>query len=183
MEYTTSTAVKNYLQTEIASGLNSQITDYIQAISEFVDNEIGYPLYSTIETTRKYDGSGTGLLDVDPVHTITEVTVDGSVVSPVELPYNEDVKEQLRLSTGTFGASDAGVEVTGIFSKSKTLPKSITHAVTILVGLIVRQLKDQSDGIQSEKIGDYTVSFKSEKDRLDYELAMKIIDGYKPIVF
>lgn len=89
MQYTTSTAVKNYLQTEIAEGLDTQITAYIAAMSEFVDNEVGYPLYSTEETTRLYDGSGSGLLDIDPVHTITEVTVDSSVVTPVALPYNE----------------------------------------------------------------------------------------------
>lgn len=181
--YTTKLAVQNYLQTTIASSFDDQLTAYIAAMSEHCDTLAGYPIYRTDETTNRYDGSGERSQLIDPVHTITEVMVDDIAVDPLEAPYNSDIKTELKLRFSTFAAGDANVSVTGIHALKKNLPAPVAHACTVFVGILLKQVKDQRGGVKSEKIGEYSVSFMTDEERLDYKMAVEAVTAYRPISF
>lgn len=181
--YTSALAVQNYLQTTLKASFTTQLNAYIEAMSEYCDTLAGYPIYTDAVTTRTYDGSGLRLQAIDHVHTITAVTVDEVTVTPLQVPYNSDTKTELKLTNNYFTASDANVSVTGKHSLKKTLPAQVAHACTVFVAVILTQVKDQRDGVKSEKIGEYSVSFASEEQRSDYMQAKAIIESYRPISF
>ncbi|MFG6605279.1 hypothetical protein ACGYLF_01530 [Sulfitobacter sp. 1A10444] len=181
--YTTSLAVQNYLQQTLKASFSSQLTAYIEAMSEYCDELAGFPIYRTDETERKYDGCGLSTQQIDHVHTITEVTVSGAVVEPLQVPYNSDVKTELKLPAGVFTPGAANVSVTGIHCLRKELPASVAHACTVFVAIILRQVKEQRGGVKSEKIGEYSVTFASDEERLDYQMAVEAVKALRPISF
>lgn len=183
MEYTTETAIENYLKRNIDASFSTQVTTYIEAMSAYIDETVGYPVYRDTATTRKYDGNNTANLLIDPVHTITEVRVDGTVVTPTQYPYNNDVKYQLLMTGQAFSRGTGNVEVDGIFARSKELPKTIEHACTVFCALILNQVDEQTEGVGQEKIGDFTVTYKNPKERADLEMARSMVQAYKPITF
>jgi len=131
--YTTKLAVENYIQQQLDPAFTNQLTAYIDAMSEHCDELAGFPIYRTEATTRLYDGCGLSIQSIDPVHTITEVKVNDIVVTPLQVPYNSDVKTQLRLNGDVFNESLANVSVTGIHAIKKTLPAPVAHACTVFV--------------------------------------------------
>lgn len=183
MQYTDEVSIENYLKRNIDASFSSQVSAYIDAMSEYIDETIGYPLYRNTATTRKYDGSGSPILHIDPVHSISEVRVDSTVVTPTEYPYNKDIKRQLILEGQQFSKGIANVEVDGTFSLRTSLPPSAKHACTVLCAMILNQVDEQVEGIASEKIGDFQVSFRNQKDRSDYQMAKDIIMSFKPLSF
>lgn len=186
MNYSTKTAVQNYLLTNIDASFDTQLTAYIEAMTEFIDGKAGYPIYTETATTRIYDGSGDFIQIINPVHTITQVLVD--TVEPsntvlLKAPYNSDIKTNLTLKSGIFTADFANVSVTGKHCLAVTLPEKIKWACTVLVAGIVNQVNNQTDGVQSEKVGEYQVTYRDSKERNDYKLAMDIIGSYRRITF
>jgi hypothetical protein len=184
MPYTDKTAVQNYTLTNIEAGFDTQLTEWINAMSRFADQYCGVTLVSETETTRLYDGEGTDELKIDSVYDIDTVTTTGGVVlSPLFYPANSDRKYLLRLQYDYFPVGMQNVAVTGVFARFKELPADIKFAVTVLVAGIVNQSNKQTDGIKSEKVGEYQVTYKDEKERADYARAMSILDSYRKIAF
>lgn len=167
MPYTTKLDVQNYLLKTIGTSFDTALTSHIAAMSEYIDRTIGYPLYRTDETVRLYDGTGNNFLKIDPVHTISAVTVGGDTITPIQRPYNTDTKTELVLQSATFPSGFANVSVTGIHSLQSELPEQIKWACTVLVALTVQQVDEQREGVQSEKIGDYSVTYQDQKQRGD----------------
>ena len=187
MPYTTKLDVQNYLLKTIGTSFDAALTSHIAAMSEYIDRTIGYPLHRTTETERKYDGTGNNFLKIDPVHTITSVTVGGEALDmtfeAVQRPYNTDTKTELILQLKSFPQGLANVSVTGIHCLRKELPEQIKWACTVLVALTVQQVDEQREGVQSEKIGDYSVTYQDQKQRGDLIRAKEIINSFRPIVF
>lgn len=189
MEYTDKAAVQNYLLTNIAAPFDDQLTEYIQAMSQFADTEAGYPIYRNEETTRYYDGVRASELPISSVHTISQVTMDDIAIAPsteyVASPYNNEVKRRIILRTGTFTPGVANIAVTGIHSRvsGDAVPAMLKHAVTVLVAGIINQVNTQSAGVQSEKVGEYQVTYRNEKERADFAQALTTIRNYRKITF
>lgn len=181
MNYCTKIQVQNYLLKTIDVSFDSQLNQYIAAMSEYIDSFVGYPLYRNTETEHLYNGSGSRALHIDRVHGTLEVTVDGVEVEPVQQPYNKPVKQGLILREGAFTKGIANVSVTGKHSMCATLPEQISWACTVLVALIVQQVDEQREGVKSEKIGDYTVTFMDDVQRTDFNRAKEILKSYRPI--
>lgn len=181
--YTTKAAVQSYIQQTIDTTFDTQLTAYIAAMSEHCDELAGFPIYRTAPTERKYDGNSLRTLTIDHVHSISEVKLDGEIVTPVAAPYNSDVKTELRLPLHVFNCGTANVSVTGVHCLKKTLPAPVAHACTVLVGIILKQVKEQRGGVKSEKIGEYAVSFMTDEERLDYKMAIEAVKAYRPISF
>lgn len=181
--YTTKLDVQNYLLKTINASFDATLTSHIAAMSEYIDRTIGYPLYRTEETERKYDGTGRRQIKIDPVHTISAVTVDGTTITPIQRPYNTDTKTELVQELAYFTPGLANVSVTGVHCLRKDLPEQIKWACTVLVALTVQQVDEQREGVQSEKIGDYSVTYQDQKQRGDLIRAKEIINSFRPIVF
>lgn len=184
MNYTTKSEVQNYLKRNIDTGFDTQLTTYIEAMSQFADNFVGCTLVDATPSTRKYDGSGETSLLIDDCHTITEITVDGASVltDVVQYPANQPRKNTLKLPYTGFPEGNQNVEVTGVFARFTSLPAELKYAVTVLVAGIVNQVDNQTDGVKSEKVGEYQVTY-TDGERKDYERAMAILKSYRPIFF
>lgn len=186
MEYTTKTEVQSYLLTNIDAAFDARLTMYIKAMSEFADDKAGYPIFREDPETRLYDGNNERSIGIDMGHTITEVLVDG--VAPadenlLEFPYNSPMKWELRLKSGTFTYGQANVSVTGVFCRFMTLPEKVKWAVTVLVAGIVNQVNNQTEGVKSEKVGEYAVTYRDQKERADFQMAMDILNNLRPLNF
>lgn len=186
MNYTDKTAVQNYTLTNINVTLDSQLTEWIAAMSRFMDKYTGRTLVAEASPeTRKYDGSGTDSLSIDDAHSITTVTVDGTAVTPVQYPANKPRKYRLALPNTLWITGLQNVEVTGLFGYHVDLDDApeLKFACTVLVAGIVNAANRQDEGVKSEKIGNYSVVYKTDDERSDYKRAMAILDGYRKIAF
>ena len=184
MVYTDKTAVQNYTLTNINVSMDTQLTEWIEGMSRFMDNYCGITLVGEAPAVaRVYDGTGEAELKIDSAYSITTVTVDGTAVTPLKYPANSPRTYLLKLADGTFTVGMQNVAVTGIFARLVALPADLKFACTVLVAGIVNQSNKQTDGIKSEKVGEYQVTYKDEKERADYTRAMQILDSYKKVVF
>lgn len=186
MEYTNKTAVQNYLLINIDSSFDTQLTAYIKAMSEYMDAQAGFPIYRDAEETRLYDGNGQCALRIDPVHgTLTVVSGEETLTTEeyVARPYNNPVKREIVLKSGYFSPGQANISVTGKFSLHSELKEQVKWACTVLVALIINQVNNQGEGVQSEKIGEYQVSFRTQQERNDFKLAKEIIASTARITF
>ncbi len=181
--YTEKNAVQTYLLTNIDVTFDTQLSEWIRAMSQYIDEQVGYPVFTDEETTRLYDGNGELRQLISPVHTITEVTLDDEVITPVKAPYNNPVKRELIFSDSYFTQGTANLAVTGIHSLKAELPDVIKTACTILVAGIVNQSNNQTEGVKSEKIGNYSVTYADEEEQKMYKWAMAVIASYRPINF
>lgn len=181
--YTTKTLVQNYTLTNIDAAFDTQLTEWIAAMSEFIDNYVGYPVFTETPSTRLYDGNGKTELLIGAVNTITEVTVDDVVFTPIQAPYNSDTKTSLIYRDNCFPVDYANVSVTGIHCLRTTLPNDLKLACAILVAGIVNQSNNQTEGVKSEKIGDYSVTYATPEEEKQYQWAMFVLKSYKPLAF
>lgn len=71
--YTDKSSVQNYTLTAIDAAFDTQLAEWIAAMSQYIDDQVGYPVYRDTATTRLYDGNGYDELSISPVNTITLV--------------------------------------------------------------------------------------------------------------
>lgn len=183
MDYTDTTAVSNYLLINIDGSFSLQLAEWIAGMSRHMDQYCGRTLVSETPSTRKFDGNGRQELVIDEVNTINEVRVSDTVVTPLQYPANTNPKYQLVLESDLFPAGRQNVEVDGIFAKFAALPLDLKFACTVLVAGIVNANKNQNSDVKSERIGQYTITFKDEQHRADYLRAMQILGTHKRITF
>jgi len=186
MNYTDKTAVQNYTLTNINSSFDTQLAEWIAAMSRFMDKYTGRTLVAAdAPETRKYDGTGTDTLIIDDVHTITAVTVDEAEVTPAQYPANSSRKYRLVLPRDLWITGLQNVEVTGHFGYYDAIDDGmdIKFACTVLVAGIVNAANRQDDGVKSEKIGEYAVVYKNDEERADYKRAMQILDNHRKMGF
>lgn len=181
--YTDKTAVQNYTLTNIDASFDTQLTEWIAAMSEYIDQQVGYPVYTNVPSTRLYDGSGKCELVINPVITITAVTASDVAITPVQAPYNTSAKTALLLRTSVFPADLANIAVTGLHCLKLSVPNPIKLACSILVAGIVNQSNNQTDGVKSEKIGEYSVTYATAEEQTQYQWAKSVIDAHRPLVF
>lgn len=182
--YTDKATVENYLNADIDEVLDAQLEEWIDAMSRYADTYCSQTLVSEDETSKKYDGNGRSTLIIDDVLEISAVTVDGTAVTPVQYPSNRARKNQLTLASGTFPRGLQNIEVTGIHARFAELPNDLKYAVTVLVAGILLDVENpnKSAAVKSEKVGEYQVTYMDEKQRADYNKAMEILTGYRPVI-
>ena len=185
MSYTTKAAVQNYTLTNIDVSLDTQLTEWITGMSRFMDQYTSRTLVAGDPTTRKYDGNGGDTLIIDDVHDITEVTVDDVVVTPITYPASTSRKYKLVLRDNYWAKGLQNVEVTGKFGYFEALADApdVKFACTVLVAGIVNAANRQDEGVESERIGQYSVTYKTSSERADYKRAMSILDSYRRLAF
>lgn len=184
--YTTKDAVEKYLLTEIDDAFNDQLDSWILGVSQFMDTYTGRQLVAdATPETRKYDGNGADELMIDHAQAISAVTVDGVAVTPLQYPANKPRKNRLVLVGTLWITGLQNVLVTAKFGYYPTLADApaIQFAATVLVAGIVNQSKNQDDGVQSEKIGQYSVTYKDPEQKAQYNAAMMTLDAHRAICF
>lgn len=196
--YTNETAIEKYLMTDIDPSQSSQITDWISAVERYINNYCNRPEgfeAPAADETKYFDGPGGVELTLESFTTITSIQTletDGATISQTLTenddywlyPLNETPKYEIRLTPnsacGSWPSGHKRIKIIGKFGYGTTVPKDIELAATILVGKIIEKGKDGGN-VQSESLGDYSVSYKP-LDEVSGEFGVKkILDPYRII--
>lgn len=187
-EYTTIEAVENYALITIDDAYKGQVTDWIKAMSSQIDilcNRSIAPAFTdsdlAIVETYKYDGDGSNLLIISDCCDIDEVTLDGVVVDVLEYPANKPYTIRIVLDGKYFTKGLQNVTVTGIQAMNAEVPEDIKFACTVLVAGIINNQKKLDKVGTTERIGNYSVTYRDDAQIKDFETAKNILAGYKRI--
>lgn len=172
--------IENYLLIEIDAGFESQIEEWIEAMENYIDKETGRNFKAdTIASERLYDGDGSTSLYIDDCIEITKVEVDDEEIEYYAYPANELPKIKLELEDDIFTRGKQNVAITAKWGYSADVPKAIEFACMVLVAGIINNAANTDGEIKSLSMGAYSVTYKDQKQVVDYENAMKIIDRYR----
>lgn len=197
--YTTKAKVQTFLDETISDTLE----DIMLAVEDYIDGYTGRNFKADESATaRKYSGNGMQELNIDECIEITKV----------ERGNNEygDTKEEI--SAGGMNGyylwpenySEEGVpirkvhirgrywiagwqnhQITAKWGYSETPPSAVSQAATILSACIYKHGESGGvGGVQGEKIGDYSVNFKSNEEsslESEFKRAKALLDKYKKL--
>ena len=188
--YCSTEDIENYLTISIAVEFESQVEDWINGVSEYIKSITNRDwLADSTESARTYDGNGMQSLEVDDfIGTPTVKTGDEynqNMVARTDFilyPYNTEHKNTLILQDDCFERGIQNVEVTAKWGFGATVPNDIKHACTVITSAIVLAQTNQDGEVESEKIGNYTVKYKSESHKADVESAMEMLNTRKVIL-
>ncbi|MFW6173526.1 MAG: hypothetical protein ACOC5T_07270 [Elusimicrobiota bacterium] len=189
MAYTTKEKIEAYLGETISTTL----TDYIQAVTNWIDLYTG-TTFEAETGTKLYDGLGGKEIITDDFINLTKIEIldrDGDILHTLDsdddwylYPANSDVKNRIVINSANapisvFYKRNQNVKVYADFGYSEDVPDDIALAATILVGNILKDndvdLKDK----KSEKIGNYSVTYKDIEAVSERLKVNSILDHYK----
>jgi hypothetical protein len=195
--YTTKTKIENYTLTEIDISFNDQIDTWIEAIENYIDKVTGRNFIAdTSASERLFNGNGSRNLPIDDCISVTKVEkgnnsygdsfreIDEEVAGGYYLlPENYSEKglpiDMIHLRGSLWNKGLKNHRITAKWGYSEEVPKDIEFATTVFVNGIINKTNVTKGDISSEKIGDYSVSYKSEKEKSDYIRALEILEKYK----
>ena len=189
--YTTKAKIENYLLKEIDASFDSQINNWIKATTREIES-ITKRVFESVTEERLFDGNNKRTLPIDDAVEITKLEISNKHYPDsgdyeeeddyILLPNNYDKKgipaTKIHLRSGYFNRGRQNVKINGKWGYSETVPEDIEFVATVMTaGIINNQLEDNVK--DSEKIGDYTVSYKDNQQKQDIETARSILDSYK----
>ena len=182
--YTDKTTLENYVLKTIDASFNTQIDAWIEAIETFIDRLTGRNFIAdTVASERVYDGNGKIEILIDDCVDIDKVEVDDTEIVAANFhayPANTVRKYKIKTLGDVFSRGDQNVTITGKWGYSAAVPADVKLAATILLAGIL-QFSDKAT--RSETIGNYSVSYDSDKGWQDFNQANKILQSYKKHTF
>lgn len=196
MPYTDEGKVENYLTIDIDNSFSAQIVDWAESIDLYINKYCGKTFADSGVETRYFDGLGTRELDIDDFSSLNTVQILGVTTDDVEFtltegkandylvfPYNDDdvVKYRLILtivaSIAKWPTGNRRIKIAGTWGRT-TVPKDIQLAATMLLaGIVEKGIKGGS--VQSESLGDYSVTYKAVDDISSVMGVKEILDKYR----
>lgn len=187
--YTTESRVENYLDKTIE---DNSLDDMILSVQEYIEKYTGRNFKAdTSASTRLYNGSGNQFLSIDDCIEITKVErgnnqygdsyteIDSS--DYLTLPINNSQRgvpiNEVHLKYLNWYRGLKNNRITAKWGYSENVPEDIKQAATILVANIFEG-SSSAGNVTSERIGDYTVKFDSEKKQ---KQVYQILDHYKKL--
>ena len=183
--YTTKEEVLNYVLLDVSEGFESQIDKWIEQMSKYVETKtqrVFETESSDVFEERLYDGNAKQKLLVDDFIELDKVDiVDHADDIDVKLyPANSLPKFQIYYEKG-FPKRNQNVKVSAKWGYSEEPPEDIRFATTVLVaGIILGQSKTEN-AIVREKIGNYEVQYRNEKELQDFNIAKSTLSFYRKI--
>lgn len=188
IQYTTKEDIENYILKTIDDGFDAQLGEWIKAMSNYIEHTTKRRIYRQTAETFKYDGDGSDLMIIGDCNNITEVKLDGNVltrdVDYTTYPKNKSYISRIVLLDGLrFTKGINNLEVTAIQAMTNSLPSDINFACTVLVaGILNSQMYNDKKGT-TERIGNYSITYKDDQQIKDFEQVKQILAGYTRIVF
>lgn len=185
---TTKSEIENYLLTTIDASFNTQVDKWIKAMQTYIESLANRSILELASKTYRYTGNNAHVLFVDDFTEITEVKIGGTTLPDTEYvakPFNLTYVNQLRYVNGSkwSGAKEGDIEITGkkgMFAEAD-VPEDLRFACTVLVAGIVQASSNENKEIQSETIGRYSVSYKTDTQKVDYKNALEIARSYRRV--
>lgn len=194
--YTSEALIEQYTLTDIDASFSSQISSWIEAMEEHVDFVTGRNFIADTEASaRVYDGDGEHDLLIDDCVEVTKVEIGeddygGTFSEVLSTGANKYFLEPANYSAKNMAITKVIIQhrpwthgkqnnrITAKWGFSVECPEAIKFATTVLVaGIINAQRKDTKE-IASEKIGNYAVTYASDKEKSDFEQAKAILQKY-----
>lgn len=190
--YTSKTLVESYLQTTISTSFNTQFDTWLGAIELFIDKLTGRS-FKALATAAIYvfDGNGKSELLIDDCISVSKLEVDDVEIEETNddgtknwylYPANVERKYKIKLVGGYFATGTQNVAVTAKWGYSAAVPADVQMAATILLAGLSNS-GDPSQSKRSETIGNYSVSYDSDRGWTDFDQAIKILKGYRKLTF
>lgn len=197
--YTSKTRVENYLLIDIDAGFDSQITDWIDEVEAYIDQVTGRNFVADPEesggdagaSVRRFDGDGTEKLLIDDCVAVTEVKLSDDS-DPLEVeefvlyPANAQALSRpvpytmIRMIAGVFPSyPPQGISVKARWGYSEEVPADIRTVATVLLAGIINYSWNADGEVQSETIGRYSVTYKTDKQWKDFERVQGILESYQ----
>ena len=194
MSYSNEGKVENYLTIDIDNSFSSQIADWAEAVDSYIDKFCGRTFGETVSETRYFDGNGKKELDIDDFVSLDTVQIlepnsddvmdtltEGKEEDYIVYPYNSAPYFRLIMtalsSTAVWSTGIKRIKITGTWGRAN-VPKDIELAATMLLaGVVEKGLKGGS--VQSESLGDYSVTFKMVDDISSVMGVKEILEKYR----
>jgi hypothetical protein len=192
-QYTTIAKVEAYLLIDIAEDFKDNVTRWIESVSKHIETYTGRVFIADAEdeeSVRRFDGTGTDTVVIDDAVEITELStvVDGfedaiDADDFVAYPANALPVTKLKLIGAVFPRYPQSVRVEARWGYSDTVPEDIEHAATVLIAGIINESNQHDGEVASETIGKYSVSYNTEQQKHDFDMAKSTLDLYRRIRF
>lgn len=185
MSYTSKTQIENYLLKDIDASFDSQITDWINSVEQYIDNITDRTFEADMNaSTRLFMGGKRQKLIIDDCIEITKAEIGDEygdsfteTTDYVALPLNTLPKTSIGLKDKNWGV---GIHrITAKWGYSENAPDDITFAATILAAGIVNAQTNTGSKVKSEKIGNYSITYTDQKGLADFDRALEILQMYK----
>lgn len=188
--------IEDYLLVEVDLGFYDRINGWIDSMLSYIEKETGHRFIAdTTASPRSFDGNDTRFLPIDECIEITKVekgsdrwgdTKETITDGYIELPQNHAEKglpiDELMLKDSYWLCGTMNHTITAKWGYSEELPEDIKLALVILTaGIIYESLTGEGE-VASEKIGEYSVTYKSDKEWADFDRAKSIIGQYKKLL-
>jgi len=196
MKYTTIEELENYVGVDIASTFESQMENWIEGISRYMDNITNRKLVADAVGSgeeyeeKAYDGDGETYLMIDDCQEITSLEIGDvygenlvATTNYIKFPRYTPHRRIVLKDYGIFTSGIQNVVIKGRFGFFNTLPKDIQFACTVLVAGIINSQNKGNDVKKSESIGEYSVTYTDDKGVTDYNRAIEILSSYRKLEF
>ena len=193
--YTDKTQIEKYIGTDINSSYNTQVKTWIGQMEEYINRFTGRVFIAdTTESEKWFDGAGGQEMFIDEaieiVGTVKIYDTNGSEYYTltedtdfVAYPYNEKPIRKMIMKSSIakyFLVGIKNVSVTAKWGYSVEVPAEIAFSTTVFVAGIINFSNNKTPSkMKSEKLGDYSISFRDEKGEKDFGRAIEIINSYK----
>lgn len=195
MAYTTTAKIEGYLNSSIPAGQQAQLSQWISAVTRFIDNYTQRTFEQVVAETRYFDGNGESEILIDDFLSLTEVSLlesDGTVLQTltegdasdyITYPYTTTPKYKLIMrstsSQGKFWKGVKNLKVVGTWNFSTAVPADIELVATRLVSTIIIQGQNSNKDVVSESLGDYSVTYGQSVEETFDKLGLKsVLDQY-----
>ena len=187
--YTNIGQIQNYLLTTIKDYFQPQVEDWIAKMEKYIERETSRVFIADDSASEKlYDGNGKINLFVEENVEVSKVTIDSDEVSGddyITYPANETPKSRIKLKDSAgflFSKGEQNIKVEAKWGYSVECPADIAFAATVLAAGVINFSGEMKGEIESEKIGDYSVTYKKSKDWQDFQRAKEILENYRKII-
>jgi len=197
--YTTVQKVKDLVPEGVDSS-DSTIETWIEGVEDMIEQMTNRVFIAEQSSSpRLYDGDNTNTLIIEDAVEVTKVEVgldsyggnfleidQSGADRYFEQPTNARDKDKpitmIKLNARNFPDGTQNNRITARWGYSDEVPKDIEFATSVIVvGIINKYEKSEGGEVESESIGNYSVSYSSGSgnDWGDFEQAKKTIEKYK----
>jgi len=191
-QYTTQTKVEDFLN---QYGLKS-LTDIMLAVQEYIEGYTGRSFKACgVASARLFDGLGKQELLIDDCIEVTKVEVGndsyGNSFSEISatgedryilLPNNYSALNvpvtKILLTSRIFDFGIQNAKITAKWGYSEEAPSDIVFVATVLSAGMYNS-KNSVNGLNSETIGSYSVSYNNQQQWDAYKRAVELLNRYK----
>jgi hypothetical protein len=191
-EYTTQDKIQDFL----GSTIDTSLTDIILAVQKYIDGYTGRSFKACgVASARLFDGKGKQELLIDDCIEVTKVETGndcyGNTFTEIEstgqdryilLPNNYSIKEipitKILLTSRIFDFGIQNARITAKWGYSEEAPADIGFVATIL-GAGMYNSKNSINGVNSETIGSYSVSYNNAEQWSAFNKAISLLNRYK----